>query len=121
MLTYLMPFSSGFAVSKSRLLSVDEAFEIARHIMASMAGVSLTVELSGSDVWFVHLCLADVQLTRVRVEFGSSSRRFRQNYTQPVRNRVALSKGWIPARSAISCGVPRVAGAVPAGRRSRTS
>lgn len=95
---------------KSRLLSVDEAFEIARHIMASMAGVSLTVELSGSDVWFVHLCLADVQLTRVRVEFGSSSRRFRQNYTQPVRNRVALSKGWIPARSAISCGVPRVAG-----------
>ncbi|WOH18373.1 hypothetical protein IRJ34_18805 [Paenarthrobacter sp. GOM3] len=95
---------------KSGLFSVEEAFQIAKHIMAVTAGVSLAVEPAGSDVWFVSLSKAAAPLALIRVEFAGMSRRFRQNYTQPVRNRVPLATGWVPASSAISCGVTRVAG-----------
>ena len=95
---------------RSSLFSVEEAFRIAQHIMAVTAGVSLTVEPAGSDVWFASLSTAAMPLAQIRVEFAGTSRRFRQNYTQPVRNRVLLADGWIPASSAISCGVTRQAG-----------
>lgn len=95
---------------KSRLFSVEEAFQVAQHIMAVTADVSLTVAPAGPEVWSVSLSKAETQLALIRVEFAGTSRRFRQNYTQPVRNRVSLFGGWIPASSAISCGVTRSAG-----------
>ncbi|WP_347877663.1 hypothetical protein [Paenarthrobacter sp. MSM-2-10-13] len=96
---------------KSGLFSVEEAFRTAQHILAAGAGVSLTVEPAGSDVWFASLSTAAMPLAHIRVEFAGTSRRFRQNYTQPVRNRVFLADGWMPASSAVSCGVTRQAGA----------